>query len=156
MTSDFRLPAKAVNSTFRTYALALLLGLPISYFTVKEITLSTLSLTVIIAATILAIGYRVTRRHVWVSVSEQGLAGVGKTGRRVMIAWSDPVSITKARESGMQGLSVQNANTVSTLKSSLLKIFIPGSILSSSDFHKAVESCAPVDHPLRNHVRSAA
>ena len=156
MSSDFRLPAKTVNSTFRTYALALLLGLPISYFTVKGITLSTLSLTVMVFATILAIAYRVTRLHVWVSVSEQGLSGVGKTGRRVMIAWSDPVSITKARESGMQGLTVQHATTVSTLKSRLLKLFIPGSILSSSDFVKTVECWAPPNHPLRTHVRSAA
>ena len=109
-------------------------------------------LAVACLAAVFAALYMISRRSVWVSLDERGLAARGMTGRPVLIDWRADAEVTSARRSGMPGVDVRVTANAGLAPSSASSVFIPEVILASPEFAEAVRDLAPDGHRLRRHT----
>jgi hypothetical protein len=101
-----------------------------------------------VLALVLAIGYWLTKRHKWVYLSAAGIQGSNARGVKVLISWSEQVTLKPSSYAGVSGVSVQAACQTGAL-------FLPLPIAASAEFRSKLQHLAPSDHPLQSVGKNA-
>jgi hypothetical protein len=105
----------------------------------------------------LFMAYLVASRRVWVTLSQEGIRGMGINGRQFTLLWSAPLLLTPVSPPG--------AGTVAGVTMLAIGgsgrptgdgVFVPHAIARSPEFVAVVETVAPPEHPLRKAVSHAA
>lgn len=154
--SDFRLPPEVVKSQFRKVTAYVALGVLASHLFISRGGLVSLASTALLLGGIVSACYIIAKRHVWVSLSSMGVSGIGYTGRRVSVRWSDATTVVPGITSGIKGVEVRASQNDGILNSKVLSLFVPEPILLSQSFKSSLHQLAPPGHPLREVVASAA
>ncbi len=104
------------------------------------------------------VAYAISMRKVWVAVSSEGIYRPNLLGMSAALSWSHPVLLTAVSPSSAGGTSGVTVLKVDKdgIPMAFGSVFIPRSILMSSKFQQALESYAPMNHPLRSHSQNAA
>jgi hypothetical protein len=149
---DFRLPPSEVNRHFTRYAVGVPLVLLVYHLVFGSGLTANLLYSMLVFEGILAVAYFISRRAVWVSLSSSGITGVGWTGRRISIAWAEPITMTSAVSSGMKCVKLRASADNGIVRSAALSIHVAEAILASEPFRIALKELAPPKHPLRSRV----
>jgi len=151
---DFRMPAAALRNHFLWGFGALLAGLFVPIIQGIEISAAIYAFAVVAIAIAATITFLISRRRVWVAMSDQGVRGRGAFGRKIVIPWSERVSILPQPLKGVAGVRYGRVDEdgIPTLSGA---VFIPYAILESAEFQRAAARLAPANHPLRGSSKSA-
>lgn len=105
---------------------------------------------------ILSIGHRATLRHVWVTLSREGISGGGETHRDPVFGWHEPVIVDAQSRFGFEGVVVRRPQDPGMGGAKAGSLFIPQAVLRQQSFGAALAGLAPASHPLRRRVGGAS
>jgi hypothetical protein len=156
---SFRLPQTALLKQYAIFiVLFLLIMLIVPYVTggkALPLGLQALSFASLLLA--LFVAYFVASRRVWVTLSQEGIRGMGINGRQFTLSWSAPLLLAP--------VSPPKAGTIAGVTMLVVGeggrptgngVFVPDAIAHSPEFVAAVNAVAPLAHPLRKVLSSAA
>ena len=104
--------------------------------------------TTLLVAAIFAATFWITKRYKWIRLSSAGIHGSSLRGAKVVISWSEPISIRRMSYSGLSGVEVKP-------QSKGAAIFLPLSIATSTEFKAKLVEVAPPGHQLHSVGRDA-
>ena len=116
---------------------------------------STLLISLVSGATLgvlLYLAFRASLRHVWVTLSVDGIAGAGATSRDLRFGWEEPLVVENANQFGFRGVTLRRAQDGGVLPRRVASLFIPAPILELESFRASLEKLAPRSHPLRRKI----
>lgn len=155
MATDFRMPAEANNKQIRRLAIVLAVGFVVAHLLRPSARVGSSVGTAVFACAVLLFSYHLGSRHVWVTVGHDGLSGKGYTGRKIQVAWNEPITIVRSRNSGNSGVELRASANDGLLRSRVLSLFIPDPILQMPGFRAAVHAVAPSAHPIHMFLSAA-
>jgi hypothetical protein len=141
---DFRMPTRALRQQYAWWVGALLVGCLVPAIRGFQIRVD----IYVFATSFLS------RRRVWVAMSEHGVRSRGVFGRTIVLPWSERVSLLPQPGKGVPGMRYGKVGE-DGIPSFAGAIFIPNAILGLPDFRRAVEKFSPPNHPLRGPSKNA-
>ena len=154
-THSFTIPAPVLRKASIKYVLLAMAGVALSEFTRAKPSLVGLLMSIITVLAILGVGYYVTRRYVWVTLSTDGVQGKGDTGRELAIPWNEPIAVEDKSRFGFKGVAIRRTADVGFLGLKVSPLFIPQPILELESFKAALVELAPPSNPLLARVKNA-
>ena len=148
------MPAGALRRQFLWGVGALLAGLLVPAIQGVELSPMIYAFAVVAISIAAVTTFLISRRRVWVAMSDQGVRERGAFGRKVVVPWSERVSILPQPLKGVAGVRYGRVDEdgIPTLSGA---VFIPHAILKSAEFQRAAARLAPPGHPLRSLSKSA-
>ena len=139
--TEFILPRAAILRAYVRVLPWVALVLAILPFVSPARGIATTLETALLVSVAFFIAYWFTKRHKWVSLSSAGIQGSNVRGAKVLIAWSEQVTLQRTSYAGIAGVAVQGAAKKDN-------VFLPLPIATSTEFSLKLTQVAPANHPL--------
>lgn len=139
---------KTVNRLFAPFWVIVILVPALVHFLGANKSLYTTTFSTGLFLIIVLGGYILTRRHVWIALSSEGIFGTGTTNRSIAIQWSEPLIVKPAAFSGMKGVDIGRAADSAVSRALVKSFFVPAEIIDSEEFGIALSKYASPNHSL--------